>query len=113
MEWIEDTSSQLVGLHLKNMLLWLTVFSQQSLAIPPGSGRAQILKHQKNRKKNGKKHNAVCMYMNVYVHTHTRMYTDLLTHSVCSVLLCGGRGACMFCCIPDPVLVDDGLAGTM
>lgn len=51
--------------------------------------------------------------MNVYVHTHTRMYTDLLTHSVCSVLLCGGRGACMFCCVPDPVLVDDGLAGTM
>ena len=54
MEWIEDTSSQLIGLHLKNMLLWLTVFSQQSLAIPPGSGRAQMLKHQKNRKKKEK-----------------------------------------------------------
>ena len=81
MEWIEDMSSQLVGLHLKNMLLWLTVFSQQSLAIPPGSGRAQILKHQKNRKKNGKKHNAVCMYMNVYVHTHTDVHRP--THSFC------------------------------
>lgn len=109
MEWIEDTSSQLVGLHLKTMLPWLAVFSQQSLAIPPGPGRAQMLKHQKNRKK-WKKHNVVCMYVNVYVHTHMHIHRHTL--SVCSMHLCGGRGECMFFCIPDPVLVDDDLAGT-
>ena len=82
MEWIEDTSSQLVGLHLKSMPPWLAVFSQQSLAIPPGPGRAQMLKHQKNRKKKRKKkHNVVCVYMNVYVHTHMHIHRH--THSFC------------------------------
>ena len=51
------------------------------------------------------------MYMNVHVHTHARVHRP--TRSVCSVLLCGGRGVCMFCCVLDAVLVDDGLAGTM
>lgn len=102
-------SSQLVGLHLKNMLLWLTVFSQQSLAVSPGSGRAQMLKHQKNRKKKEKTRRS--MYVYECICTHTCTYIDILI--LCSVLLCGGRGACMFCCVPDPLLVDDGLAGTM
>lgn len=47
----------------------------------------------------------------MYMYTHT--YTDIFTLSVCSMHLCGGRGECMFCCVPDPVVVDDDLAGTM
>ena len=72
MEWIEDTSSQLVGLHLKSMPPWLAVFSQQSLAIPPGPGRAQMLKHQKNRKKKKEKKPqcGMCVYECICTHTH-------------------------------------------
>lgn len=47
----------------------------------------------------------------MFMYTHTCTCIDILT-PVCSMRLCGGRGECMFFCIPDPVLVDDDLAGT-
>ena len=61
-------------------------------AVSPGSGRAQVLKHQKNRKKKGK---TQCgMYVYECICTHTCTYTDILILCVRCFCVGGGERAC-------------------